>query len=522
MLYSKTVESNGTWLVERDAECYEFTLKEGGRVLAPEGKQVTMTVNGIGKEIAPCHYLGVIRFQVTDAYTMGPHGLRRMANMDTPMNPALVIRDNEVAAEVSATTLLHGGSFDGKSASGLYIATSKGEQNGIIIEGNSEYTIENVCMDLEGFASCDFTGAGAGVTAIDQARVTVRDSQFHLSGVTRCAIHAGGDSEVTVNNCDLINLSPDSDTVDTFSWMIGFSGTNRLTQLTDHAKVTYNGCRFLTNGWGICSIDGGSPVEMTLNDCTMTLTGPRAHGYGAFCIGDNTVTMNRCHVNVNGYPMLVMGEDGAGRPSVLNSVIEGRRFGAMVIGDDNSLFRIENSSFRTGRSTFCVKGSATTFEIKNTRMQADNNVILQMMDTDETNMCTDNYYIPVGVKDEYKPGRDLCSAKPGRDVILNIADSEISGDFFNSTTEIRAYKEGFSGDPGIFMERNTGAVRMDTFGKDPNMKLPTGHAFGGKADHKGALNLQINLIGASRASCDHPGKPYGALQCFAVAGSHHQ
>jgi len=206
-MYSKTVEVGRTWLVERDLEVYELTYKEGGKIEAPEGKQLTMTINGIGQEILPGHYYGDIRFQVTDQYIMGPHGLRTMAQIDTPMNPALVIEDNRVVENMSATSLLQGGRYDGASAEGLYLGTVKGDQNGIIVQGNSRYAIRNVQMDMEGFASCDFTGAGAGVTAIDDAKVEISDSEFNLSGVTRCAIHAGGDSEVTVNNCRLINMS---------------------------------------------------------------------------------------------------------------------------------------------------------------------------------------------------------------------------------------------------------------------------------------------------------------------------
>lgn len=73
-MYSKTVEPGRTWLIERDLAVYELTYKDGGFIAAPEGKQLTMTINGIGQEILPGHYYGDIRFQVTDQYIMGPPG----------------------------------------------------------------------------------------------------------------------------------------------------------------------------------------------------------------------------------------------------------------------------------------------------------------------------------------------------------------------------------------------------------------------------------------------------------------
>lgn len=502
-MISKTIEPGLTWTVGKDVSLYILNFKEGGTIAAPEGKQLTMTVDGVGTEIVPGYYKGDIRIMLTDLYDMTPHGLRTMAQIHTPMNPALVIRDNAVDEAKSATILLQDGTFDGEKLSGTYMATTKGEQNGVIVEGKSTYTIENATFDMEGFSSCDFVGAGAAVTTIDDTDVTIKDSFFNLSGVTRCAIHVGGESKVLVKDCKLINMSPASDKVDTFSWMVGFTGTNRLVQLTDHGQVTYENCELRSNGWAISSIDGGGDVHMTMKDCYMELTGPRSHGYGAFCIGDNSVTYDHTHCRINGYPILIMGEEAIGRASILNgSLIEGRRFGVMVHKDDNSIITLKDSTFRTGKSTICSKGSASTYEINNVTMEPGNGVILQLMDNDETDMCTDNFYIPVGVKDEYVPGRDLAEISETEDVVMHIANSTLCGDFLNSTTEIRANAQGIKGDAGMFMHRNLGAVRMDGFG-ETNWP-PAGGPHGGHAgapeakprhrdDLQGAKNLGLFL-----------------------------
>ncbi len=489
-LISKTVEPGVVWGVKKDLELYVLNYKEGGAITAPEGKQVTMTVNGVGTEIVPGYYKGDIRLQLTDIYDMTPHGLRSMAQIHTPMNPALVIRDNEVDTARSATILLQDGSYDGSRMTGTYMATTKGEQNGVIIEGDSTYVIDGAQFDMEGFASCDFVGAGAAVTTIDNAKVTIQNSDFNLSGVTRCAIHVGGESDVLVKNCKLINMSPDSDKIDTFSWMVGFTGTNRLVQLTDHGRVTYENCELRSNGWAISSIDGGGDVHMVMKDCYMEMSGPRSHGYGAFCIGDNTVTYDHTHVKINGYPILIMGEEAIGRASIINgSLIEGRRFGVMVHKDQNSIITLKDSAFKTGKSTICSKGSASTYEIDNVTMEAGNGVILQMMDNDETDMCTDCFYVPVGVKDEYIEGRSLSEISEADDVVMNIANSALKGDFYNSTTNINANLNGMKGDAGHFMYRNLGAVRMDGFGE-----VDWGnHANHASATRTGAKNLALNL-----------------------------
>lgn len=499
-MISKTIEPGLVWEVKKDLELYVLNFKEGGAITAPAGKQVTMTVNGVGTEIVPGYYKGDIRLMLTDVYDMTPHGLRSMAQIHTPMNPALVIRDNAVDEARSATILLQGGSYDGEKMTGTYMATTKGEQNGVIVEGGSTYEITGAQFDMEGFASCDFVGAGAAVTAIDNASVTIRDCEFNLAGVTRCAIHVGGESRVLVKDSRLINMSPDSDKIDTFSWMVGFTGTNRLVQLTDHGQVTYENCELRSNGWAISSIDGGGDVHMVMRDCFMELTGPRSHGYGAFCIGDNSVTYDHTHCKINGYPILIMGEEGIGRASIVNgSLIEGRRFGVMVHKDDNSIITLKDSAFKTGKSTICSKGSASTYEIDNVTMEPGNGVILQLMDNDETDMCTDNFYVPVGVRDEYVEGRDLAAVSDTEDVVMHISNCSLRGDFLNSTTELRANLNGVKGDAGYFMYRNLGAIRMDGFGEPADPLGHGGHANRPQAnprhrdDLQGAKNLGLFL-----------------------------
>ena len=345
-------------------------------------------------------------------------------------------------------------------------------------------------MELEGFADNDFLGVGAGVAAIDNAHVTVRDSKFNLSGVTRCAIHAAGDSRVVVKNCDIENISPDSDRLGFFSWNVGFLGTNRLNQLADNAQVEYHGCRMKTNGWGVLSIDGSDEgVKMLVKDSSIELSGPRAHGYGAFCIGENEVTFDHVQADVYGYPMMLMGMQGLGRASIINgSVIRGRRFGAFVDSDDNSILTLADSSFDTGKSTLVVKGSGgTLIDVKNCEMKAGNGVLLQMMDTDEDGMTSVEFLVPAGETDSPVEGRDLTAVSEREDIRLRLRDMTAEGDIYNSTTNLRACERGAHGSPGEFHDTLIGPVGF--FDAPPEgMLMPP--------DNHGPKNLGVSLENA--------------------------
>lgn len=484
-----------TWLIENTVHYNELTITPNAVLVAPEGKFVTLTVNGIGHDVAPGTYYGDVVLTVADTTPLAPHSLMRQNEISCALSAAVAV--DEKGADLRVPAIAQGGCIDNEKAEGVYFGTTAQSYNGIVVSGDAKYQIKDCTFDFEGFSCNDFIGVGSGVLAIDNAEVAIDDCTFNFDGVTRCPIHVGGRSKVVTSRCEVTNISPDTDWVGDFSWQVAMIGTNRLCQLADGAKATYNECTLTTNGWGICSIDGtNEPVELTINKCKMRLVGPRAHGYGAFCIGDNTVTIKDSDVLVNGYPMLVMGMKGMGRPSIIGSNVRGRRFGAMVYSDTCSIFDIKDSSFSTGKSTLCVKGSTTTFNIENTEMVAENGTILQLMDTDECGMSAQNFVVPVGEVDTYIEGRDLTAVSRMDDVILNISNCRLNGNFYNSTTNLLADKRSVQGGKGLFHDTMAGLAGMDDGAAPPppmEMPAPVPGEIPMMKDNSGPKNLGITL-----------------------------
>ena len=458
----KTV--TGTWLVEETTRLYDLTIGEGAEITAPQGKFVCMTVDGVGCDPLPGRYHGDILLTVADCYHMAPHALMRINNISRDFNDAIVVDSSkaEIVEAQCVPAIVQGGTVTGDKTEGVYIASTAESFNGVLVYGDGSYTVKDSRMELDGFGANDFMGVGAAVAAIDTAEVTIDGCDFTVNGVTRCAVHVGGDSHVTVRNCRIQNTSPDSDWLGDFSWGCGFTGTNRLCQLTDNGSVVYENCELKTNGWGILSIDGTDKHnDMVVRNCKMELSGPRSHGYGAFCIGGNHVQFDGCDVNVNGYPLMLRGMEDKGRAEILNSRIRGRRFGVLAMGDTHSILTIENSDFDTAKSSLVFKGSATEININNTRMKAGNNVIMQLMDNDEGGMTACNFKVPVGEVDEKIPGRDLTTAGED-DIRINLTDCSLTGDFLNSTTNIRACKRSDHGGFGKFHDTVIGSMAHAT------------------------------------------------------------
>ena len=487
-----------TWLVEETFSCNELIIRPRAVLTAPEGKFLTLTVDGVGQKIEPGTYKGDVVLSVTDAYHMRPGGLMRPNQISRDFHTGIVVEDGKVTKTIPA--IVQGGSIEDGKVEGVYMASREDSFNGIVVDGEGECTIKDVKADFDGFGDNDFLGVGCAVTVVGNPTVTIEDCDFTVNGVTRCAVHVGGTSTVTVKNTKLTNICPEDTWPGCFSWQVGFCGSNRLAQFTDAANVTYDGCDLKTNGWGILSIDGTDGGQtMLVKNTRMELSGPKAHGYGAFCIGDNEVIYDNCDVDVYGYPLLMMGMEGKGKASILNSRIKGRRYGVMINGDDNSVLTIKDSDFKTGKSTFCVHGASTIIDVENTSMTAANGTIVQLMDTDQCGMAMADFHIPVGVVDEYVEGRDLSAASLTEDVTFRLKDCAIKGNFLNSTTNIRAYRNSAIAGVGEFHDTVIGLLPdWDAEGDDG------ADAYGGPIaarhhgdDLRGPKNLGLELTGTS-------------------------
>jgi hypothetical protein len=434
---AKTVKE-GVWVVKKSTTLSSLTIGEKGSLAAPVGKSLTMTVDGIGTPIRPGTYKGDIFINVADSLFMQPGGLMRKGK-PREYRVGILVEDGRYVPEKSVPAIAQGGKVTDKETAGVTIQGLEDNFNGIIVRGDSEYTIERVNIDFEGNGGNDFIGFGAGIMCLDNAKVTINNSDIHLKSVTRCAVHVGGNSIVTLNNCRIFNVSPPTDKMKP-TWVLGFRGSSRATQLCDYGTVYYNNCYLLGNGWGTLGVDGGIRVRMFVKDSTVELKGPRAHGYGAFSIGDCLVSYDHCIVNVQGYPLLIGGHGTQQNAEITNgSVINSTRYGVMIFRDSGSELKVNKGSvFNTASSTFVVKGSNTHLYIDNTYLNPGNGVILQLMDSDEPGMRPARFLIPIGEVDVPIKGRDLTVANPKEDVFMTVSNMAVFGDFYNSTTNLKA------------------------------------------------------------------------------------
>lgn len=498
MSTNKTID--GVWAVEETTELSSLTITEGASVKAPEGKYVILTVDGIGRTIAPGTYEGNVVLSVADEFERETYRFGK-AEMNK-FRAGIFVKDGKYLPGHSVPAIVRGGKVGDGVTDGVTINSREWDFNGFYVTGEGEYNINDVNITLVGDGTDDFCGLGAGIAVSGKAKVTVNNAEIHSFGISRGAAFVGEDSEVTFNDC-FFTLDSGTWTPQELDerragekfrmmeppWVMGITGYGRTTNLAGMATSNYNRCHVISNSWGVLSVDGGCVTRMNVKDSLLELTGES--GYGVFSIADDMAFDYKSfgkhgsydvfdHSIVKGvtYPIIMsLGKSGG---AFINGSEVYARFGCLIFRNDGGHLDINNKTvFNTELSTFIVKGANSYIDVDDAILNPGNGVILNLMDNDETGMGGDNFVVPRNVVDEKIPGRDLTVAVETEDVFVSISNMEVKGDFFNSTTNTF---------PNLVKE--DGAPEED---EKPPMD---GQVRGMGADLQGAKNLDIKFKNA--------------------------
>lgn len=451
----KIVE-RGVWTVPETTALTALTIAPGAAICAPEGKYVTLTVDGVTRTIAPGVYEGDVRLSVCDNFTRVAYRFGEKTVSD--YHAAVIVDDGHLVPGSSVAAAAMGGAVDDRHADGVRIDSREWDFNGFYITGDTDYRIENARIDLTGDGTDDFVGMGAAIAASGRARVAIDNTVIRCRGIGRGTLFVGGEAEVTVNDCEF-SASADTPSPEAYDaakaagrmveppWAIGLRGNTRALNLAEKGRLTINRSHITCNRWGVLSIDGACVNRMDINDSLIEITGD--NGYGFFCICDDI-----------GFDYDAFGEPGCintSRGSTFNvaytaalmslgngcveftdgTVVNSRRFGVFCHRHNGGWLKVNSgAALRTEKSCIVVKGSNLHIDLDGAVLEPKNGTVLQLMDNDDVGMCDDPFLIPVGEKD-VRDDRDLTCGVEDEDIFVRIANMAVTGDFLNSTTNLR-------------------------------------------------------------------------------------
>jgi hypothetical protein len=499
----KTVRAE--WTPERSERYSRLVIEKGASIKVPEGKFVTLTVDGVGTAPLPGEYVGDVRLTVCDEFIRT--SLRFGEETVTSFRSGVCIDDGKRIGASSVSAIVRGGEVTDAKADGVSIESREWNFNGFYITGDAEYAIDGAEITLYGDGTDDFVGYGAGVAASGNAKVTVTNSRIHTEGIGRGTVFVGGHAEMTMSDCELSTVSyvPTPEQLEEGEkagrmmeppWPIGIRGNARALNIGQWGVLNLNRCRVTSNSWGVLSVDGATVNRMNVRDCLIELAGES--GYGLFSICDDIMfdykafgdygcidVIDHSVVNVPDYGV-IMSLGNSAAEIMSGSTINSRRFGVFIFRNSGGKLSVRDKSvLNTDEAAILVKGANTYIELDDAVVNAKNGRILQLMDNDDIGLMGGRqpFPVPVGETDVKDEGRDLTEAVADEDVFLTISNMEAAGDILNSTTNIKA---------------NCRVKPMPIPGADPDAPPPDFGALRGFVgdDLQGAKNLDVKLVNA--------------------------
>ncbi|WP_210588669.1 hypothetical protein [Streptomyces sp. GESEQ-35] len=476
-----TVGSGEAYEISATTRVARLTIADGGRIVAPEGHSLTLTVDGVetgqlltetggtATLIQAGTYRGAVVLTVAEANEV------TYETLTFPFRQAVYVSGDGIVREKSVLAAALGGRLTDSLARNVSI-TSTGECfDGVYVQ-DAAYTLERPTISLTGNGRCDFAGYGAAVVGNGSAtRLTVDGARIGTEGVVRTAVIADGGASVVVKNSVLRTrngvLPADYEaTVETpymqsVPWMLGLDGNVRATNLIGaNSKATYLNSTVFSETWGALSVEGGSGLQLAAINSHIGNTGE--YGYGTYAIGDAIVRVLGSRFEVGSYATIIAGpaavvhygdstreavadlntelELGLGVAElaalpVRTTTVNSGHFGYMFFGA-GSLTVDGGTVVNSERATFLNKGQQTTITVdgsRGARLNPRDGVILQMIELDDPGpVDVDGKMMNVGVYTEPAddPAKDASfdvSAVHTADGAATFTSIELKGDFHN-------------------------------------------------------------------------------------------
>jgi len=453
---SKRLETGANWVVEKNTSLSNLTIAKGVAIKAPDKHSITMTVNHVETAIEPGTYQGDIMLTVTDDVKSpivmegGPEGgdggavpggagdATGIAGEGASGGPggvvsggvrtAIYVDGGVYVPEKSVPAAVATGTVTNTSAKNVSISSRGKNFDGIIITGDSTYSISNLKINFDGGDQGD---NGAAITSSGKADVIVNKASIMCKGVQRAAIVVGGNSTIHVNDSDIETYDgkllekyagmEDSNSMEV-PWVLGFIGNNRATNVVQNGTAYYNNTHVRTQRWGCLSTDMAQSVKLYATNCHLEAI---ESGYGAYSIGNTSVTeFKKCKFDVHDYGLIMAGGSGTFADGC---VVNSGRFGVMVHSSNTGTLTIDSGCvFNTEKAVIQIKSAYPDIIVDNAKLNSKNGVILEAVVNDDPWLPAMAAKMPAGFK----------SADANRPVNATFKNMSMDGDIIDAMTTL--------------------------------------------------------------------------------------
>ena len=454
------MEIQTTVTLQKSRKLSVLTIGPEGKLEAPEGKLLTMTVDGVQTDPLPGKYSGDICLTLTDFIPAPIEGMHA-GPTDPPAEYRTALLLGKNGAEANAVKAAYvNGKVDGTAVTGGSV-TSKGEAFNSVVVTGGKHTVKDLTIENTGHSPDDGKGLGAAILTGNDSEIVFENLTVKNHGIRNDAMVTGGTSKVIVRNSTLECVGGTPEQIQAvhrirpgkacMTYVSGGWGTTRTINVQNDSSVAFENCTIKSDSWGVLSTDNIAspkqwrPVKTRIyaKDCNVEITG--RHGYGSYSIGDCTNIFDHTRMYAPDVAYKVANEL-AGGEFIGGSEIIGGRFGVMWQSNQGGKLVVKDSAIKSGRSTFIARSCFPNIYCENATLETGNRVILQMFDSDDPGFGKPEVEVDteVPVKD---PEHDVTKANYHEvsiwgfkqeawctDLQATFKDMTIYGDFYNGTT----------------------------------------------------------------------------------------
>ena len=457
------MEITNLYPVSENITLHKLVIGSEGKLETPEGKLLTVVVNGVEIDPVPGEYEGDIELVVTDYIEAPIEGMHaKPGDPPEPYRAALLLGVDGVSNNAVSAAFV-GGKIEGNTVTGGKLASTGECFNNLVITGGT-YEVKDLTIENTGHSVDDGKGLGCGILAGGDSNAVFENLTILNQGIRNDAIVTGHNAKLTIKDSNIECVGGTPEQIQAvhkirpgkacMTYVSGGWGTTRTINVQNDSSVHLENCTVKSDSWGVLSTDGiSSPKEfhapktrIYAKDCDVALTG--RHGYGSYAIGDCTNIFDHTRMVAPDVAYKVANEL-AGGEFINGSEIIGGRFGVMWQSNQGGKLVVKDSTIKSGRSTFIARSCFPNIYCENATLEAGNRVILQMFDSDDPGFGKPEVEVDteVAVKD---PEHDVSQAQYHpvsiwgfeqeswcTDLQATFKDMTMIGDFYNGITNAK-------------------------------------------------------------------------------------
>ncbi len=383
-MQENTLKIHENFLVENTIAVDELVISDAAVLSVPVGKQLTLTVDGIHKDILPGTYRGNIILSVTDSIQVeySTHGDVSIFEM----NAAVAVHDGHYIPQQSVSAAVLEGEITAGGCRGIKLRSEGDNLGGIYLSGSGTYTIDHADIEMIGNGGSDAVGYGAAICVRGEAKAIINHAEIHNIGSIRTAIQVCEHGQAEVNDsrlsCKDGNKPNYVFAMSKAPWMLGIHGRVRTTNIQDYGCVTYNRCHITAENWGVMSTDGTKCVRLYMNDCIIETENC---GYGAYSIGDCLDSFRHCIIRSHDYGVI---QCSSGRVTFTEGteVHAGRNAVMLHSSGEPGLLLVEDgSSLHSKEAVFLAKSRGSDILVDGAALNSDSGILYLTMINDDLN-----------------------------------------------------------------------------------------------------------------------------------------